>query len=394
MRVLITMPPLCGHFFPAVPLAWALRAAGHEVLVATPRNFASTVTEAGLPVADGLLPAVEWEEFMFRDRAGRPLPPPRDPAERREHSGRAWGRLAARVLDGVLAAVDAWRPDLVVADRTEYAGPLAAATYGVPWVEHGWGVADVPAYRPAAARELAPELDRLGIFGLPVPRLVVESGPARLVPADTRRGTERVLMRYVPYGNRALLPSWALEERERPRICLTFGSILPRHGRRDFAGLLRELMAALPEHTGAEVVVAVDDDVAARWQPLPAGVRAAGWMALGAVLPACDLVVHHGGSGSMFNAMVAGLPQLALPQTADQFDNAERLAALGAGLQVVREQQDVTELVGLCQELLTEPGYRKAARDLAAENAEQPAPGAVVDVLERLARPEATEGAR
>ena len=38
MRVLITSAPMHGHLFPLVPLAWALRAAGHEVLVASPRT--------------------------------------------------------------------------------------------------------------------------------------------------------------------------------------------------------------------------------------------------------------------------------------------------------------------------------------------------------------------
>ncbi|MGI5288137.1 hypothetical protein ACQEVF_33035 [Nonomuraea polychroma] len=51
MRVLITSVPLVGHFFPMVPLAWALRCRGDDVLVACPaEHFSATVTAAGLPV--------------------------------------------------------------------------------------------------------------------------------------------------------------------------------------------------------------------------------------------------------------------------------------------------------------------------------------------------------
>jgi UDP:flavonoid glycosyltransferase YjiC (YdhE family) len=35
MRVLFCSSPLLGYFLPLVPWAWALRAAGHEVRVAT-----------------------------------------------------------------------------------------------------------------------------------------------------------------------------------------------------------------------------------------------------------------------------------------------------------------------------------------------------------------------
>ncbi|GAA3035986.1 hypothetical protein GCM10020000_11910 [Streptomyces olivoverticillatus] len=34
MRVLIIPSPVTTHFMPMIPLAWALRAAGHELLVA------------------------------------------------------------------------------------------------------------------------------------------------------------------------------------------------------------------------------------------------------------------------------------------------------------------------------------------------------------------------
>ena len=40
------------------------------------------------------------------------------------------------------------------------------------------------------------------------------------------------------------------------------------------------------------------------------------------LLPRCSLVVSHGGAGIMFGTLAHGLPQLILPQGADQFMNA------------------------------------------------------------------------
>jgi rhamnosyltransferase subunit B len=42
-------------------------------------------------------------------------------------------------------------------------------------------------------------------------------------------------------------------------------------------------------------------------------------------------LVHHGGIGTVAEALRAGVPQLITPFAWDQFDNGARVAALGAG---------------------------------------------------------------
>jgi UDP:flavonoid glycosyltransferase YjiC (YdhE family) len=384
MRVLVTTAPLHGHFFPMVPLAAALRGAGHEVLVGSTANFLDDVAAAGLP-ATAIGPATEFGDFMFRDRQGRLLSQPADPAVRRASSGRAWGRLAARTLAGTLDLVRVWRPDLVITEPTEYAGMIAAAVHDVPLVEHGWGLAVQPEYRPAAEDELAPEREPLGLAALPAADLRIDLAPVSL----QEPGPGGQPMRYVPYNGTAVLPDWVWRPRSedpdrRARVCLTLGSMLPRYGLLDFAGMLREQALAVAE-LGVEVVVAVDDAVAACWEPMPETVLAAGWLPMDAVLANCDAVVHHGGPGSLFTALARGVPQLALPQTADQFDNSARLVEAGAGLRLFAHERPPAAVAQACRSLLAEPRFRKSAADLAAENAERPSPADVVGVLERLA---------
>src|SRR5262249_11238077 len=57
----------------------------------------------------------------------------------------------------------AWRPDLVVREEGEYAGPAVAALAGVPWVDHSWG----PMRSSTAIDDVAPCLaglwDRHGL---------------------------------------------------------------------------------------------------------------------------------------------------------------------------------------------------------------------------------------
>ena len=63
--------------------------------------------------------------------------------------------------------------------------------------------------------------------------------------------------------------------------------------------------------------------------PFPAGVRHAEYAPLSQVLPRAAAIAHHGGIGTAAEALRAGCPQLVMPMTFDQPDNAVRLTRLG-----------------------------------------------------------------
>ncbi|WP_242608770.1 nucleotide disphospho-sugar-binding domain-containing protein [Actinomadura formosensis] len=383
--MLMTTAPMHGHFFPLVPLAWALQSAGHEVLVAAPGDFSAAVTGTGL-CAHATVDEADFGDFMFRDRAGRPVERPAEMDGRLAVSGRAWGRLAARVLPGMLDAVRGWRPDLVISEPCEHAGPVAAARHGVPWVEHGWGMALHPILRRAGGEELAPELDELGLPALPDPSAVIDVCP----PSMQRPGAAAGLaMRYTPYNGSAPLPGWLWDRPAVPRVCLTMGSLLPRFGGEPVADLLSRLVRALPA-LGIELVVAMAPDRAKLLPAASPAVRLAGWLPISRVLPHCDLVIHHGGGGSTLTSLAASVPQLVLPRPAvDMIDNAERVAAAGAGRalppEVTGGDGGMDAVLAACAELLAEPRYRRGAAALAAEIAARPAPARIVPRLRRLA---------
>lgn len=64
---------------------------------------------------------------------------------------------------------------------------------------------------------------------------------------------------------------------------------------------------------------------------LPRGMRAFGYLPFSALLPRVALLVHHGGVGTLAQAIRAGVPQLVVPNAFDQFDNAWRVRRLGLG---------------------------------------------------------------
>ena len=63
--------------------------------------------------------------------------------------------------------------------------------------------------------------------------------------------------------------------------------------------------------------------------PLPDGVRHADYAPLSRVLPRAAAIAHHGGIGTAAEALRAGCPQVVMPMTFDQPDNAVRLEGLG-----------------------------------------------------------------
>jgi UDP:flavonoid glycosyltransferase YjiC (YdhE family) len=87
-------------------------------------------------------------------------------------------------------------------------------------------------------------------------------------------------------------------------------------------------------------------------------------VALEPLLPGASLVVAYG-SGTVANALLAGVPLLLVPRWAEQHLTALRVEALGAGL-VARARGTQPSFQSLLERLLAEPGYRAAARNFAA----------------------------
>jgi UDP:flavonoid glycosyltransferase YjiC (YdhE family) len=102
------------------------------------------------------------------------------------------------------------------------------------------------------------------------------------------------------------------------------------------------------------------------------------------VLEKASLVVHHGGTGTVLGTLAAGLPQLVLPQGADQFGNADVVAEKGAGRKLVGEEITADAVAGAAGHLLDDPAARNVAAKVAEEIAGMPEPAAVVAQLEKL----------
>ena len=112
----------------------------------------------------------------------------------------------------------------------------------------------------------------------------------------------------------------------RPRVYLTLGTV--SYGAVEILRRTALEIAALD----VELLVAVGPagDPALLGE-LPDRVHVERFVDQADVLRRVDLIVHHGGTGTVLAALEAGLPQLILPQGADQPFNAKVVAQAGAG---------------------------------------------------------------
>jgi L-noviosyl transferase len=376
MRIMATTCPNQGHFYPTVPLLWALRSAGHDVLAVMPGDrFADLASSAGLPATSLPVGKIDFshakpegESRATQDHTVEALV---------EHVLEYYVPLAERVVASTVEIAEQWRPDVVLYPPWEFAGPIAAACLGKPSVLHTWGVKPPPELDRPVALALAALHRSWGLEDDPEPWRWIDVCPPSLqqFPADSNA----IPMTYVPYNGSRTIPPWLLEQPTAPRVCVTLGNI-PILG--DHATVLSQTLTAL-QAFDVETVVAASDNIALATE-LPPGTKLVRGLPLSQLLPSCDVVIHHGGGGSTMTSTVYGLPQLVLPQMCVQYQHAERIAATGAALRLDPHEMTVDSLREAIASLLHDPRPREVAEKLRAELASRPRPAEVAVTLEAI----------
>jgi UDP:flavonoid glycosyltransferase YjiC (YdhE family) len=77
------------------------------------------------------------------------------------------------------------------------------------------------------------------------------------------------------------------------------------------------------------------------------------------IIPACDLVITHGGNNTTTEALHFGKPMIVLPLFWDQFDNAQRMAELGFGVRLPTYDFEDHELRDAVARLLVDGDLRR-----------------------------------
>ncbi len=375
-KILFTCRPLSGHFEPLLPLAEAARASGHTVAFASGHPVLDRAREAGFTVFEAGKPEAfraEWAPQFpgFTTLVGD--------AQRRFFFTEIFANLelAPRVVD-LEPIMAAWQPDLVVHEIAEFAAPLVSTALGVPYVDVGYGSLVPRALLEAAGAAAAPHWRARGLEPHPLAGLFrylyVDPCPAALQNPEIADIAAVQPMRPAAGEVQTMdRPVWFDDLPQQPTVYVTLGTIWNTD-----LNVFRLVIEALQDHVNLIVTVGHQNDPAALGPQLK-GVIIRKYIPQHEVLPWCDAMVAHGGSGTVLGALAHGVPLLIVPQGADQWSNAERIVAAGAGHRLLRDELSAVAVHDRVMALLSDPSYRQAASNIQEEiNAMPSAEDAIV----------------
>ena len=389
LRVVLATNAATGHVYPLLGLAEALRADGHAVTFVTTADL--TAWLEGLGFATRTAGETIWTAVGAVQERDPDLTThlPRDEAWRLDAELFAF-ELPRRNTIPLAEVIGDLHPDLVVFESANLGARLAASRLGIPavcldlWAAGRWHVpqSELEARLRAAWAEVS--TDPLPVDPLYGVARLDPAPPSLTAPRPDSGGstTRRIPMRQLAWGDPALPPVQLDRPGTRPLVYLTLGTV-----GWGSAELLREALAGISSQP-VDVLVAVG----AHFDPAELGalddsVRVERFVRQDLLWPHVAAVVHHGGSGTLLGAATHAVPQLVLPSGADQFQNATVLAGSGAGRAVPPGEVTVASVSDGVADLLDDPSYRIAARQLQDEIAALPTPVEVLPDLLELARP-------
>lgn len=122
--------------------------------------------------------------------------------------------------------------------------------------------------------------------------------------------------------------------------------------------------------------------------PLPPSVRHIAFAPFGTLLERCRAIVHHGGIGTAARALQAGIPQLMIPFSHDQFDNAHLFKRAGVASSLMRKRLKGKDIARKLEALLSSSEIKDRCHALAARlRAQDPLAETCAFIESLVARP-------
>jgi UDP:flavonoid glycosyltransferase YjiC (YdhE family) len=418
VKILFVTAPFKSHLYVQVPLAMALRTAGHEVRMAGPPELADDIATAGLMGVSIGGPAPS-----SRMAGAEPVAPVRqalrtghgpksrqaeygvaDPVADLESNVRGWRELfnPDSAFTDAIEFAQLWKPDLVVSDTFTFTGSVAARVVGAAHVRMLFGADGLGqlysqlrrVWRDQRAEEridpmrdwLAPILQRYGQSfddGVVLGERTVFPVPDWFSRAD---GIDYIPMRHLAFNGPIQAARWMYDKPARRRVCVSLG-LSHREGNFGVVPATSALFSAV-DGLDIEVVATLNDQQMQGVSTVPDNVRVIDFAPLNVLLPSCSAMVHSGGSGTFAGALEHAVPQLIIPTVywSEKWWGPVAMANGVEDQKIGRYVCDADELTG---EILREALVGVLGDDAYTDNAERvrvevsrlPSPNQVADQL-------------
>jgi UDP:flavonoid glycosyltransferase YjiC (YdhE family) len=420
-RIVLATFGSLGDLHPFLAVALALRARGHEPVIATSEFHRERIERQGLafhPIRPELT-GMEDQPELFRRLMDRKTGTERVIREMFLPHLRA-------SFDDLTEAVRG--ADLLVSHAVVFAGPLVAETTAIPWISAVLSPISLLSKYDPPVPSPAPWLKHLrplgpAFFGPflrqarrlirhwaePIDTLRRELGlPPVDDPLFADSHSPRCVLALFSKVLGAPQPDWppqvvqtgfpffddiegtglpaalaAFLNAGDPPVVFTLGSSAVMDAGRFYE---ESLDAARTLGRRAVLLIGIDERNRPR-TPLPASAIALDYAPYSGLFPHAAAVVHQGGVGTTAQGLRAGKPVLIVPWSHDQPDNAARVQRLGVGLTLDRERYRARTAAAALGRLLGRASFAARAAEVGRIVRAEDGAGAACDAIERaLAR--------
>ncbi|MBI5092562.1 MAG: hypothetical protein HZB26_08985 [Candidatus Hydrogenedentes bacterium] len=387
---------LLSHVGRCVQIGKALRARGHDVSFAgedpdkNPRSRMGIARDAGFRLIYAREPnfAYAWDRFVKYGWTSTAW----DLAVRHEE----WAPLA-KILEGHVEVMRHEKPDLVVADAT-ISVSTAAYINGIPAV----GVMNshaarfisptnffMPAIHAFDALQLArirrrvyKKYDRKPVDAIELLKSITLVSPdlPGLFNAPENWPNWNIIGPIHSEPN-VPLPEWYEELSDgQPNVYITMGStgIMDTFLRRTF-----DALGKLPCRFVLTTAGQAREDTLAQ---APANFRITKYAPGSKILQHCQALIFHGGNGTMYQGLAAGVPMVALPSHVEQVYNIEPGIKHGFAVRLNPKRVKGKQIVDALDQVMNTPSFRQAAERFAGPVRDSDGAARAAEIFEQAAR--------
>jgi rhamnosyltransferase subunit B len=410
MKILIVAVGSHGDVLPFIGLSRELLERGHDVRLFASGTFAPMAAEAGLPFVE-VLSAAEYHRFLADRDATDPMKGMALLAKAVIGSQRRCLALLERDIEPgrtlVVGSSLAW-PTRLLGETKRV--PVATVHLAPSWFRSNHRA---PSFGPLGHLERAPAIVKRLLWRLMDRRFL---DPHFTAPFNAIRAElglpplRRIFHQWVHEADLTLgmFPAWFAPPQPDwpPGLQLTGFALYDHGGHAQLSADVErfldageapvaftagtanasshaffEASARACQLSGRRGLLLIQD-AAQRPAHLPHNVASFGYVPFKALLPRLSALVHHGGIGTTSQALLAGVPQLVRPMGFDQFDNARRVLALGAGRQLLPRRYQPDTAARELDRLLSDPSIRARCAEWARTlRIERPGTVAAADAL-------------
>ncbi|WP_202703208.1 glycosyltransferase [Flavobacterium sp. UGB4466] len=368
-KFLVVVPPFFGHISPTLSLGASLLARGHEVkwfgITPLAKEHIPTGGTYIYPEEDLLPYQEELQRILKRQDDG---PSCSGPEVMKLALEETYVPFAKMMMPGLETLLGHWQPDVIINDCITFGGALFAHKHRIPSVTTTPVPPDVMGDTEKSApkifewqQNLIKELQKE--VGIADEGIFIHSHQLNLVfTSQSFAGFETVPSHMKFVGPVKGRPNNSPFDWERltasttPKIFVSLGTLLVDI-RKDFFGKLIEAFADQP----VTIIAATPPDIFDKW---PSNFIVNGFVPQSTLMPHMDMVICHGGFNTVNDTFTNGLPMLITPIAYDHFHTAKLIEQAGCGISIRYKRLRIEELRKTVFELLENPKYRNAAKEV------------------------------